>query len=219
MKQNSPYPITLPNGDKWKHTVYLKDVIDHPNIKVGEHTYYNDFRSDIDDYAKIIAPYLHPHVPENLVIGKFVQIAHGIQFITSSANHAMAGFSTYPFFVFDTWKDQAPPPKLSNKGDTVIGNDCWLGHNVTTMPGITIGNGVIVGSNTTVTKDVPDYAIVAGNPGKIIKMRFNPDEIKILNHIKWRDWPEKVIQENISAITSSDIDQLEAIYKIEIKGL
>ncbi len=116
-------------------------MIDHPNIQIGEYTYYNDFRDDIKDYAKLLAPYTHPNVTEKLIIGKFVQIAHGIQFITSSANHQMDGFSSYPFAVFGQRWSKLYIPNFPKKGDTVIGNDCWLGHESIIMPGVKIGDG------------------------------------------------------------------------------
>lgn len=212
MSDSTPYPITLPDGSKWKHTVYLKDVIDHPNIEVDEYTYYNDFRSSITDYAKEVAPYLHPHAPEKLTIGKFVQIAHGVQFITSSANHSLTGLTTYPFFIFDDWKENCTLPDLTNKGDTVIGHDTWIGHKSTIMPGVKVGTGVIIGSCSVVTKDLPDYCIAAGNPAKVIKMRFNSETIQALTNIQWWNWPIEVIRQHIETITAADIKALLKIH-------
>ena len=97
---NEKYPVTMPNGGQWPHTIFLKNVIDHPNIEIGDYTYYNDFRHNITNFRQLLAPYMHEHAPEKLIIGKFTQIAHGVQFITSSANHQMDGASCYPFFVF-----------------------------------------------------------------------------------------------------------------------
>lgn len=163
------YPVTMQNGQVWPHTVFLKNLIDHPNIEIGEYTYYNDF-GEPKDFARTIAPYLHNFAPERLIIGKYVQIAHGCQFITSSANHQMNGFSTYPFAVFGGgWKSYTPD--FPNKGDTIVGDDVWLGHKAMTMPGVKIGSGTIVGAGSIVTRDTPEYSIVSGNPAKVIRMR------------------------------------------------
>ena len=202
------YPIRMMNGETWPHAVFLKNVIDHPRIEIGDYTYYNDFESP-KDFAQKLAPYLHPVSPEKLIIGRFVQIAHGVQFITSSANHLMDGISTYPFAIFGgTWGDVLKV-NYTNKGDTVIGHDVWLGHGSVVLPGVTVGSGAIIGTRSVVTKDVPPYAIVAGNPGKVIRYRFEPEEIERLLQISWWDWEMDVIEEYMQAIVDGDIDQLE----------
>ena len=93
------HPMVMPDGTVVRQVVHLKAVIDHPRIAVGEFSYYHHFE-ELPDYAAFLAPYLFPLSPEKLVIGKFVQIAHGVRFITSSANHDMRGLSTYPFTNF-----------------------------------------------------------------------------------------------------------------------
>src|SRR5579883_2150459 len=110
------HPLLLANGTKWPHTVYLKNVINHPKITIGDYTYYNDF-GDVKDYVRKLAPYLFESSAERLIIGKFVQIAQGTQFITSSANHQMDGFSTYPFAVFGGEWQKAYTPIFPLKGD------------------------------------------------------------------------------------------------------
>ena len=206
------YPIALPSGEKWLHTVFLKNVIDHPNIEIGEYTYYNDFRKQVDDYARLIAPYLHVGVPEKLIIKKFVQIAHGTQFITSSANHQMDGFSTYPFVVFGMPWSQAYQANFPNKGDTIIGNDCWFGHESIVMPGLEIGDGSIIATRSVVTKNIPPYSIVGGNPAKIIKQRFDDRTIEILLKIKWWNWPIEIINKNVHNIAGNNISKLEEVF-------
>ncbi len=203
------FPVTMPNGEPWPHTVFLKNFIDHPNIEIGDWTYYNDFRKPIEDYAQVIAPYLHPGCPEKLTIGKFCQLAHGMQFITSSANHQLSGFTTYPFFVFNKAWSEMYTPNLPFKGDTVVGHDVWIGHQALIMPGVTIGTGAIIGSGSVVTKDVEPYSVVAGNPACVIKKRFSESVIQGLLALAWWDWPIEVIQENLSALTSGDLTALE----------
>lgn len=204
------YPIKLLNGETWPYTVFLNNVIKHPRIVIGDYTYYNDFGNP-KDYARTIAPYLHPASKEMLVIGKYVQMAHGVKFITSSANHQMSGFSTFPFAIFGGQWAEAYNPDFPYKGDTVVGHDVWLGHDAMIMPGIDIGTGAIVGAKSVVTKDVPAYSIVAGNPAKIIRMRFEKNIINDLLRIAWWDWPADKVTRNIEAIAGADIEALKVV--------
>ena len=201
------HPLILPDGSRDTATVFLDTVINHPNIDIGAYTYYND-DSYPEDYARKIAPYLYPGAPERLRIGKFCQIAKGVEIITSTANHPMTGISTYPFAIFDpprfaTYRDSLPASK-----DTIIGNDCWLGREAVLMPGATLGNGVIVGTRSVVTGAVPDYAIVAGNPARIIRLRFSESERLLLTKLAWWDWDPDRIAAAIEAIESGNIASL-----------
>ena len=207
------HPMTLPDGTVIKQTVHLKEVINHPKIQVGEFSYYHNF-DILEDYASYLAPYLFPLSKDSLIIGKFVQIAHGVRFITSSANHKMSGFSTYPFNTFmmtpqTTSEDiTAMFEDAQNRGDTVVGNDVWIGMNVVIMPGVKIGDGAIIGANSVVTKNVEPYTVVGGNPATIIKKRFDEQTIDTLLNIKWWDWPIEKIEKNIDVITGNDLDAL-----------
>lgn len=206
---NEKYPVKLPNGSDWPHTVFLKHFINHPNIEIGDYTYWNDFRLPVADVRQLLVPYMHLAAPEKLIIGKFVQIAHGVQIITSSANHQMDGFSTYPFAVFGEPWSSSYEPQWPNKGNTMIGNDVWIGHEAVLMPGITIGDGAIIASRSVVTKEVPPYTIVAGNPTKILRQRFDHHTIKKLLELKWWDWPIDKINKNIKHIVGNDIRELK----------
>jgi virginiamycin A acetyltransferase len=206
---NTRYPVTLPDGNVWPHTRFLRNFIDHPNIEIGEFTYYNDFRQNLEDIRQLLVPYLHAGAPEKVSIGKFVQIAHGTQFITSSANHQMNGISTYPFAVFGEPWSTMYEPCWPNKGDTTVGHDVWFGHESLIMPAVTIGSGAIIAARSVVTKDVPAYAIVAGNPARVVRMRFSDAEISRLLAIAWWDWPVEKITANIQHIAAGDIEALE----------
>lgn len=210
---NKKLPITSSNGSPWPHTIFLKNFIQQANIEIGDYTYYNDFKLPVDNVRQLLAPYLHDRAPEKLIIGKFVQIAHGVQFITSSANHQMDGFSTYPFSVFGSPWSESYEAKWPNKGDNVIGNDVWLGHEALIMPAVSIGDGAIIASRSVVTKNVPAYTIVAGNPAKIIRKRFDDETIAKLLEIKWWDWPIGTITTHIQHIVAGDIDALMNIRK------
>jgi virginiamycin A acetyltransferase len=155
-------------------------------------------------------PYLYSFSKEKLIIGKFCAIATDVKFITSSANHKLDGFSTYPFAIMGHgWEKDYDLTKLHNKGDTIIGNDVWFGYDSTIMPAVKIGDGAIIGSKAVVTKDVPPYAIVAGNPARIVKKRFSDETINELLKIKWWDWPKEKISRNIKAIVGADLKLLK----------
>lgn len=210
---STKYPMVMPDGTVIKTVVNLNQVIDHPRIEVGEFSYYSNFNK-VDDYAAAIAPYLFPSSLEKLIIGKFVQIAHGAHFITSSANHDMNGFSTYPFKNFmmtpqTTEKDfQAMFDIPGRRGDTVVGNDVWIGMDATIMPGVTIGDGVIIGACSVVTKDVEPYTAVGGNPARPIRKRFDETTIAKLLEIRWWDWPLDTIKAKLDALMRADLDAL-----------
>ena len=203
------HPITLPTGDRHLPTVHLAHAIDHPNIEVGDYTYYSDFET-VEDYAARIAPYIYPGSPEKLVIGKFVQIANGVRFITASANHPMKGFSTYPFAVFNPDTMGAYVDEVATYGDTVVGNDVWLGYGATVLPGVTIGDGAIVGAKAVVSRDVPPFAVVAGNPAEVRRMRFDADIVEALLEIAWWDWEIDRIEKARPALEAGDLAALLA---------
>lgn len=178
---------------------------------IGDYSYYNDFDPNLTDVRQKLMPYMHPLAPEKLVIGKFVQIAHGVQIITASANHQMDGFSTYPFNIFGEPWSSAYKANWPNKGDTVIGDDVWIGHQAIILPAVTIGAGAIIGAGSVVTKDVPPYTIVAGNPAKPIRKRFDEETISILLKLQWWNWPIDVITENIQHIVAADVARLKQV--------
>ncbi|GFE65311.1 CatB-related O-acetyltransferase [Litoreibacter roseus] len=205
----STHPITLPDGTRHGGTVHLNRVLRNPNFVVGDYTYASDFDPPTDpaDFAGRLAPYLFPGSREILRIGRYCQIAHGVRFITASANHAVDGVTTYPFPVFD-------PAEMMNfrpdTRDTVIGHDVWLGYGALVMPGARIGNGVIVGAGSVVRGTIPDYAIVTGNPATVLRLRFPSDEIDILNRLAWWDWSADQVAAARSALMASDLSALEA---------
>ncbi|WP_375568702.1 CatB-related O-acetyltransferase [Ahrensia marina] len=207
------HPITLPDGSVHQGTVFLQAAIDHPRWQVGRYTYASAHTVP-DNWAMALAPYLYGGNKEKLVLGSFCQIAHGVQFITSSANHRMDGISTYPFAVFDGLEggiDYDRPSMPTGKRDTLIGHDVWIGTGATILPGATIGNGVIVGAGAVVSGTVPDYAIVAGNRAEVVKMRFDDETIARINALAWWDWPMETILANEAAIVGADVDALEAV--------
>lgn len=148
------------------------------------------------------------------MIGRFTAIGPGAMFLMPGGNHPMVGPSTYPFTMFGgTWTEHTLDAFLSIEqlGDTTIGNDVWIGREATIMPGVTIGDGAVVGAHSVVTKDVGSYEVVAGNPARTIRKRFNDDEIAQLLAAKWWDWPVEKITEHAATImsgTPAEIEQL-----------
>lgn len=190
---------------------YIKNHLSRPNIEVGEYTYYDDPDPFAEFEHNVL--YHYPFIGDKLVIGKFCAIACGTKFVMNGANHKLDGFSTYPFSIFrNGWEKSLPDlSQLPYKGDTVIGNDVWLGFEALIMPGVKIGDGAIVASRSVVVKDVPPYTIVGGNPAKTIRKRFDDDTIATLLEIKWWDWPAEKITENLKAITSNNIESLKRL--------
>lgn len=200
-------PVILPDGAPHAPTVFLQAVIDHPNIAVGRYAYYSPHAPELDP-AAVLAPYLYPGAPERLVIGPFAQIAHGVVFITASANHPMGGITTYPFRIFDMPTAQKYRDENAAIGDTVIGPDVWLGFEARVMAGVTIGAGAIVAAGAVVSRDVPPYAIVAGNPARLVRMRFAPDQVARLLELAWWDWPVAAIRAALPALEAGDVATL-----------
>ncbi|MCC1494879.1 CatB-related O-acetyltransferase [Cognatishimia sp. F0-27] len=204
---DAAHPIILPDGTAHAGTVHLAKVIDHPCIEVGAFSYASDFDPpEPDGWAARLAPYHFPFSQDRLVIGRFCQIAHGVRFIGASANHETRGISSYPFAVFDPERMAGFQPDTR---DIVIGNDVWLGYGARVLAGARIGHGVIVGAGAVVRGEVPDYAVVTGNPGTVARMRFKESEIARLASLAWWDWPVATIDAARSALEAGDVAALE----------
>jgi virginiamycin A acetyltransferase len=200
---NKLYPI-----DGVTRTAFLKNVVSHPQIIVGDFTYYDD-PDDVYNFEKNVL-YLFEFMKDKLIIGKFCQIATGVRFIMNGSNHAMDGISTYPFKVISKAWEHVDMNVVS-KGDTIIGNDVWIGNSVTIMQGVKIGDGAIIGTNSLVTKDVEPYTIVGGNPARLIRKRFDEQTIDFLLQLRWWDWSIEKITQYLPAITSANIEILREI--------
>jgi virginiamycin A acetyltransferase len=204
------HPLTFPDGTLHRDMVHLARAIDHPNITAGDYSYANDFDPPAaGGWAARLAPYLYPGAPERLVIGRFCQIAHGVRFVTASANHAAGGISTYPFAVFDPSTLEAMKAGMGPLPDTVIGNDVWIGHGALILPGVRIGDGAIIGAGAVVAGDVAPYAVVAGNPARVIRHRFPPETVARLLALAWWDWPLAAIRDALPALAGADCAALE----------
>ncbi len=199
---------TLPNPNevfpiRGNETVtYVKPTVTNPNIIVGDFTYF----SDVDFESHVTHHY--DFYGDKLIIGKFCQIAAGVSFIMNGANHQMNAVSTYPFYIFQGWDEEVP--KLSDlpvKGDTVVGSDVWIGQNTTILPGVHIGDGAIIGMNSVVGSDVEPYTIVAGNPAKLIRRRFDEELTELLLRLKWWDKSIEEINDIIPLLSCGDLEK------------
>lgn len=199
-----PNPATTFPLANYDRLCFLKNIIKNPNIIVGDYTYYDDFE-DVQNFEKNVK-YHFDFVGDQLIIGKFCMIASDVTFIMNGANHLTEAVSTYPFAIFGHgWEGAMEGKSYPTKGNTVIGNDVWIGHRATIMPGVTVGDGAIIATNATVTKDVPAYAVVGGNPAKVIKMRFPEAEIARLLELQWWDWPLEKITANLGWLTGKEV--------------
>lgn len=192
---------------------YIRNLNTFPNIEIGEYTYYDDPDGAENFYQNIL--YHFDFIGDRLIIGRFCAIAQKVAFIMNGANHDMGGISTYPFFAFGNgWEEYLPSSSESENDslrDTVIGNDVWIGYDATIMPGVHIGDGAVIGAKAVVTKDVEPYSVVAGNPARCVKKRFDDETIARLLTIAWWNWPVEEITCHLASIVSGDVSALEQV--------
>jgi len=196
--------------DGQERVVFLKPLVRSPTIDVGEYTYYD---SPDDPTAFERDAVLYGFGPERLIIGRFCAIAAKVRFLMAGANHADHGPSTYPFGVFGAgWADTMDiVMSAPSRGDTVVGHDVWLGYSALVLPGVRIGHGAVVAAASVVARDVPPYAIVAGNPARVIRSRFPEEDVARLLRAAWWDWPIDLVTEHARTIMAGTAADLERI--------
>ena len=196
MEPNPNHIHPIPGYEK---EIYVKPTLTNPNILVGDFTYIAD--SEFESHVT----HFYPWSRDRLIIGRFCQIASGVEFVMNDANHQMNCVSTFPFYTLEGW-NMEPPEALPFKGDTVIGNDVWIGQNATILPGVQIGDGAIIGASSVVGSNIPPYTIVAGNPARCIRRRFDEELIALL--LEWKWWEKSVseIDRFIPILTSHDLE-------------
>jgi len=194
---------------------FIKNVITRPNIFVGDYTYYSD-ENGAERFEERVTHH-YEFIGDKLIIGKFCAIAKGVEFVMNGANHRMNSVTTYPFNIMGNgWEKSAPElADLPLKGDTIIGNDVWVGQNVTIMPGVSIGDGAIVAACSVVTKDIPAYHVAGGNPCRVIRKRFDDELIEFLLKLKWWDWDAEKIFANLNVLCSGDPDMIRGLKRYE----
>ena len=197
----TPDPNMIHPSPGYEKEIYVKPTVTNPNIIVGDFTYIAD--SDFESHVT----HFYPWSRDKLIIGKFCQIAAGVEFVMNDANHQMNAVSTFPFYTLEGWEME--PPATSDmpfKGDTVIGSDVWIGQNAVILPGVHIGDGAIIGANCVVGSDIDPYTIVVGNPARVLRKRFDDELIDLMLRFKWWDRSIEEINVLIPILTSSDLD-------------
>ena len=199
----TPNPEVIHPIAGYDKEIYVKPTIKNPSIIVGDFTYIAD--SDFESHVT----HFYPWSRDNLIIGKFCQIAAGVEFVMNDANHKMNAVTTFPFYTFEGWEMNIPDPsEMPFKGNTVIGNDVWIGQNAVILPGVHVGDGAIIGANSVVGSDVAPYTIVIGNPAKVLRKRFDDELIGLLLKFKWWDKSIEEINALIPILTSSDLEKV-----------
>ena len=202
--KNIPDPMAVHPIAGYDKEIYVKPTLKNPNIVVGDFTYIAD--SEFESHVT----HLYPWNNDKLIIGKFCQIAAGVEFVMNGANHQMNAVSTFPFYTLTGWDMKAPAPAdMPLKGDTIIGNDVWIGQNVTILPGVHIGDGAIIGASSVVGSNVEPYTIVAGNPVQFIRKRFDEELTNLMLEWRWWDKPIEEINSLIPILTSSDLTEVK----------
>ena len=202
--KNIPDPNTIHPIAGYDKEIYVKPTLKNPNIVVGDFTYIAD--SEFESHVT----HLYPWNNDKLIIGKFCQIAAGVEFVMNGVNHQMNAVSTFPFYTLTGWDMKAPAPEdMPLKGDTIIGNDVWIGQNATILPGVHIGDGAIIGASSVVGSNVEPYTIVAGNPVQFIRKRFDEELTNLMLEWRWWDKPIEEINSLIPVLTSSDLTEVK----------
>lgn len=189
--------------------ITLDRLVTNPNITVGRYSYYSGYYHGhgFDDCARFLLP---DEGVDRLIIGSFCSIGSGAAFIMGgNQGHRSDWITTFPFY----WMPDVPAfadadNGFAPAGDTVIGNDVWIGSEAIIMPGVTIGDGAVIGTRALVTKDVEPYALIGGNPAREIRKRFAPETIAMLREMRWWDWSEDALREAMPILTSGDVPAL-----------
>ncbi len=211
MSTYGPDPNALFPNPAAPSVCFIRNAVTRPNISVGEYTYYDDpvhperFEDRVTHHYEFLG--------DRLIIGRFCAIARGVEFVMNGANHRMRSATTYPFNIMGGGWEKCTPSlaELPLKGDTVVGNDVWIGQDVTVMPGVHIGDGAIIAARSVVARDVPPYAIYGGNGARLIRMRFDAGTVDMLLRLRWWDWPAEKIFANLELLCSPDVGKLRQL--------
>ena len=167
---------------------------------------YPQYKKCIGDYTYGLPQIFKLEETSQFEIGKFCSIANDVK-IFLDGEHETNNISTYPFGYFKGFTS-LKKYRTKSKGKIIIGNDVWIGYGVTILSGVNIGNGAVIGARSLIVNDVPPYTIVGGVPAKIIKKRFDDKTIEKLEKLKWWNWSDKKIQENIKLLQSNNTNWL-----------
>lgn len=187
----------------------LDQQVTHPNIVVGAYSYYSGYYHghSFDNCARFLLPDANA---DRLIVGSFCSIGSGAAFIMAgNQGHRNDWISTFPFhYMPEVPAFAGASDGYAAAGDTIIGNDVWIGSEAIIMAGVTVGHGAVIGTRALVTKDVEPYAIIGGNPARLIRKRFADEHIAMLLEMAWWDWPEKRLQAAMPLLCDADIPAL-----------
>lgn len=207
-----PYPL----GDA--RCVFLRPVLGSGSIvEAGEYTYY-DASEDKQGFEE--EHVLYAFGTERLRIGRFCSIASGVRFLMPGANHIYTGPSTFPFLNFagdwqETLLDLLIERELPGTGDTVIGDDVWIGRDAVIMPGVTVGQGAVIGTRAVCARDVAPYEVVVGNPARAVRSRYDAAGVRMLLAARWWDWPVDVLTRHVADVVLGTPERLVDIARAE----
>lgn len=207
----APDPAVVHPLSAHQRVVFLRPLVTSSKIVIGEYTYYDDPDDPVGFENRNV---LYRYGPERLVIGRYCAIACGIRFLMAGADHPAMGVSTFPFTMFGgEWAERTLDiaTAMPSRGDTVVGNDVWFGYQATVMPGVRIGDGAIIAAGAVVTADVPPYAVVGGNPARLIRQRFGDADVTRLRRAAWWDWPAELVTEHAREIMAGIPADIERI--------
>ena len=202
-------------ANEYRTSCFIKNVVKAPNILIGDYTYYDD-PVDPTGFERNNVLFNYPVFGDRLIIGKFCQIASGAKFIMGPANHRLCSVSTYPFNVMGgAWAECTPAhlDQLPRKGDTVIGNDVWIGRESVIMPGVKIGDGAIVAACSVVARDIPAYTVFGGNPARFIKKRFDDELVLLLERFRWWNLEGEALVEVLPLLCDPDLDKVRRVLR------
>lgn len=206
-----PDPKTLYPIPGNTDVVFIKNLVKAPNVFIGDYTYFDGRRHGPENFEEYHILYNYDPTRVKLVIGKFCAIAAETRFIMTG-DHKLDAITTYPFPIFKQgWESAFDFADVPIKGDIIVGHDVWFGYGCLIKGGVTIGHGSIIAAGAVVVKDVPPYTIVAGNPAKVVKQRFDDTTIQRLLDIAWWDWDIEKINRHIKLLCTMDVDGLGRI--------
>jgi virginiamycin A acetyltransferase len=210
MPLSGPDPTVVHPLDAQRRVVFLRPLVQSATIEVGEYTYYDSYDDPLAFERDAV---LYGFGPERLIIGRFCAIASHVRFLMPGANHPDLGPSTYPFGIFGAGWASTIDVVMSapSRGDTIVGHDVWLGYSALVLPGVRIGHGAVVAAASVVARDVPPYAIVVGNPARVVRSRFSEEDVERLLRAAWWDWPIALVTEYARTIMTGTAAELERI--------
>lgn len=207
------YPeVYAPNGGRVvgpAQVVLLRPLVQSPLIEVGDYTYYADPEHPTSFERDNVLFHYGPH---RLRIGRYCSLAREVRFLMGAANHQV-GLSTFPFPMFGgAWVDSMPAMRSRDlRGDLVVGHDVWIGFRALVLAGVTVGHGAIIGAGAVVTKDVPPYAVVVGNPATVVRFRLDQRDRERMLALRWWDWPLDAVTAAVPALLGHDVEDLERV--------